>query len=301
MNANIPINHHYIPQFILRNFAYKEDRVIYQSVLTKKRSERYIKNTFSRDNLYKDKINNPDDPYKIEKDLSKFESEMGVIYKKILNAKSSFELTRDELNRFRLFLGVMAFRSALVKDDFTKVEGMSKELYKYFQKDENFVDFWKRNLGQIVLCRSIEEVTKSKTIDMPIKIFFLRDVMGFYMTVLERRGEKDFVISDAYPSVQKIMFGDGKGFKGLMPILYFFPISPSRIIVLRYYGSVLIVPNNKFLINPDLLDGPKPATNNLDLHYRIKKIYQSDVEKINNATIVEAKRGYIISKRNSDL
>lgn len=288
MEQKLPKNQHYIPQFILKAFADESGCVFYHTILTGEERRKHIRFIFSREDLYKNQNNNPGDPYKIEKDLSRFEAEISPIYKRMRETKDGFDLTREELARFRLFLSLLVFRSIQMKKKYKKIG-------EIFKADKAIIDFWKQELSELTNCRSIEDIQSNQNISAATKRLFKYDINNFYMTILERRGQKDFVFSDAYPSSQTIeLIKDGRPF----PILYFFPISPSRIIILRYSFKGNPIPDSKYLINEKLLVGPKPASNNWDLYYPIKKIYQPEVEKINKLIIEQAKRGYILSKRN---
>ncbi len=291
MDQNVPKNHHYIPQFILKHFADKDGYAFYHTVITGEEKKKNIRFIFSQYNLYENKNNDPQNPYKIENDLSRFETEMAPIYKRIREAKSGFDLTREELARFRLFLSLLVFRSTATKKKYRKIGEQLKI-------NNAIIDFWKQELGALANCRSIEDVQTNKDISASTKLFFKYDINNFYMTILERRGQKDFVFSDAYPSSQSIELVKGDG---PFPILYFFPVSLNRIIILRYSFKGNPIPDDKFLVDSSMLSGPKPASNNWDLYYPIKKIYQNDVEKINELTIKQAKRGYIIPERNRNL
>ncbi|MBQ8859345.1 MAG: DUF4238 domain-containing protein, partial [Clostridia bacterium] len=62
------IRHHYIPQFILRNFSSDRRHLWYFDKITEQVSRRSIQETFMVENLYYDEIN-AEDYMKIEKDL----------------------------------------------------------------------------------------------------------------------------------------------------------------------------------------------------------------------------------------
>ena len=76
-----PIRHHYIPQFILRNFANDEGKVNYYDKKTKIATVVDTRDVFMSKNLYRDEVNHSNNPTKIEKDLSKFENEISKILK----------------------------------------------------------------------------------------------------------------------------------------------------------------------------------------------------------------------------
>lgn len=111
----------------------------------------------------------------------------------------------------------------------------SRVFYSKYQADEDFSDFWKRNLSNLVNCRSLREVMNHKGIDVPIKIFFCRDTFGYfgrYFTIAERRGPLDFVISDTYPTVISGVMDSGMK----LEMYSMFPISPERVLLLASEG-----------------------------------------------------------------
>ena len=78
-----PIRHHYIPQFILRNFACdKNGKLAYFCDKESQRiSKHEVRDIFMERNLYRDEINEADKPIQIELDLAKFENEVSRLIK----------------------------------------------------------------------------------------------------------------------------------------------------------------------------------------------------------------------------
>ena len=70
-----PIRHHYIPRFILRKFCDENGELSYFDLKTRSVSLKKPEDVFVTRNLYRDIINHPEDPVKIETDLAKFENE----------------------------------------------------------------------------------------------------------------------------------------------------------------------------------------------------------------------------------
>lgn len=289
---NEPVRHHYIPQFILRNFCFDGNRKVYYYDKSKNTfSVQDIRNIFMSKHLYKDEINSPEEPTKIEHDLSIFEREVSHIIKnKFL---SGYEITLDmnEDAKLRLFFAIMGFRSERVRNDFSiNAKKDSKLMYSYYQKDGNFEDLWKRNLGKLVNCRSIQEVLDSPEIDEPIKIFFCRDTIGLagmYFVVIERFMCEDFIIGDTYPvAVSGTM---RNGFP--LHIYSIFPISPERIILMVENGADA-APREVLGFRQNVLMLPKM---NQDGTYRIrvKKMYAEEVKPINAMILKEAEIGCI--------
>ena len=63
--------HHYIPQFILRNFCFDKSRTLlnYYDKNTKKTSIKHSKDVFMDMHLYRDEINHQNRPTTIETDI----------------------------------------------------------------------------------------------------------------------------------------------------------------------------------------------------------------------------------------
>lgn len=87
---NVPHNHHYIPQFIIKNFGVNKMEIHTLNYYDVKRKKALIvrpEEIFAHNDLYWDDINNVEDPVKIEKDFAKYESEIANIVKnKIIKA-----------------------------------------------------------------------------------------------------------------------------------------------------------------------------------------------------------------------
>ena len=230
MNENTPIRQHYIPQFILRNFSNDNKTIKYHDISENKNKTLEIRNVFMEKHLYNDEINYADCPQKIENDLSKYESEVAPIIKRFIE-NDSFLLTLEESEKLKLFFAIMAFRNKNVKKSIINYSNETKECFKKYQKDLNYVDFWKRNLGYLVNCRSLSEVLNHNKIDESIKIFMRRDcfgVAGTYFLLFEKRGDTSFIIGDAYPTDTRV--------ENNLHCYSYFPISPDRLILLVSSG-----------------------------------------------------------------
>lgn len=289
---SIPIRHHYIPQFILRNFSMNDDNdVCYYDLKTKEISFFKTNDVFKVDNLYKDKINFPDYPVQIETDLAKYESEMALLINgKFLN-DSNIEITEAENESLKLFLILMSFRSIHTFKTFgDSMAQNDKEFFSKWQPDGNFNDFWKRNLGYLANCRSLDDVKKHPKIDEPIKLFMEKDIFAFvgtYFVVCEKRGDTNFIIGDCYPLK---LVGDSD-FVSEWLLFYSFPISPSRMIILVANGAEY-ARQDVLLINKKILKNTTKISKGI-VNIPVRKIYEEDVNLINNEIIKVSKLGYI--------
>lgn len=113
------VRHHYIPQFILRSFCGDNGYLSYFDISQQRIVEKKTEEVFMARNLYRDTVNNPDDPVKIEKDLSRFENEASHIIKRFLVESEEVQLTLEEDEKLKLFLAIMAFRGDRVKEMFS--------------------------------------------------------------------------------------------------------------------------------------------------------------------------------------
>ena len=288
--AKEPIRHHYIPQFILRNFACdsEKQKVFYCDKESRIISERDIRDIFMERNLYRDEINYEDNPTQIEKDLSVYEREISELIKGKFLSGRKIELTRDEEEKLKLFFAIMSFRGISTKEQFGgKISNDSKAFYKFFQPNEDFEDFWKRNLGYLVKCRSMEEVFNHTEIDTPIKIFMQRDVNGLvgkYIIVVEPKEGDGFILGDCYPVA---MSGDN------IPMYDVFPISPNRALMLACVG-VDATPRHVLTLRPGVFDLPK--TNDEGQIITTKRLYLEEVQYLNTEIEKHSHKGFVFKK-----
>lgn len=286
------IKNHYIPQFILKNFTYNSNNgITYYDLKTKEILMTTTNNVFEVDNLYKDKINYPELPIQVEKDFSVYENEMALLLNGKFMKDDEIVITKEEEESLKLFFALMGFRSIHVYKGFS--DSMSqgdKNFCSIWQSNGNFNDFWKRNLGYLVKCRSVKEVQNHQNIDEPIKLFMTRDVNALFgknIIVCEKRGKTNYVLGDAYPTKMK---GDNPVLPDML--LYdLFPISPNRLIMFFHNGLEnaiqKVVMFDKKIIKYPFLDSKG------NIHIKVQKMYEQDVKSINDEIINCSKYGYI--------
>lgn len=286
-----PIRHHYIPQFILKNFCFEDRRLHYFDKQTGCISVKDTRDIFMVRNLYRDEINYATDPVKIEKDLADYEREVAPIIKERFLTEREIFLTKEEDAKLHLFFAIMGFRSLNARLCFgEKVSKHSRAFYKRYQPDGNILDLWKRNLGYIVQCRSLEEVLNHPHIDDPIKTFFLRDTFGYfgrYIAVVEANEENAFVIGDTYPVVIQ-----GIRPNGLPLIMYeIFPISSNRVLFMANNG-VQGTPKDVLVLRKFLFQPPKYMEEANMLRIRVRKLCTDEIQHINQEVVKNANQGF---------
>lgn len=232
---------------------------------------------------------------KIEKDLAKFESEIAPIFRQKFLTASEFSLTDEEIEKIKLFLAIMSFRSQRTQKLFKlNLSKESRKFYSLWQKDKKFEDFWKRNLGELVNCRSIQEVMENNNIDAPIKAFLEKDIngcFGQYLTIAEPKDVGQFVISDCFPIVVTGR-GESPFMQDIQLNMYIiFPISPKRVIFLVQNGVVDGVSEDVLGFRPLVLGAP--ITKDGKMIFFVKKLYLEEVESINKMSIRHAEEGVI--------
>ncbi len=286
---NEPIRHHYIPQFILRAICNDEGHLNYYDVLNGTISQKKPIDVFVTRNLYRDEINYPGDPTKIEADLAEFEREASEVINRF-SSKDEIQLTIQENEMLKFFFAIMSFRGDRINDLFANNSTKEfKELYGRYQGDGNFTDLWKRNLGSLVVCRSLKQVLSNPLIDEPIKIFMRRDVFGVsgqYFMIVERRGKEDFLISDCYPALFE-GYTDGRI---KLPLYSAFPISPKRALVLVASGAEN-APESVLGFEKSFFRRPSQSRDEKNLIFRVQKIYEPDVVRINDVSFKHAAKG----------
>ena len=287
-----PVKHHYIPQFILRNFCFEDNRLLYYDNHTGEVSVKETKDIFMVRNLYRDEINYAADPVKIEKDLARYEQEVAQILKERFLDGREIYITPQEDDKLRLFFAIMGFRSLNISQLFgTKLTKQSKEYYKQYQTDGDFLDLWKRNLGHIVQCRSFDEVWNHPQIDDPMKIFFRRDTVGYfgkYIVVAEASDDDDFIIGDINPVVVTGTLSNGLP----LPMYEIFPISSKRVLFMANLG-VEGTPRDVLFLRNFLFLPPKYIQEQNLLRIRVKKLSRDEVQYINKEIAINANQGFV--------
>ena len=300
---NEPKRHHYIPQFILKNFVDSDGKLFYWDMNKKELIRSYTRFVFMNLHMYRDEINHNDQPTFIEKSLAVFESDMAKVFQK-LNEGNEIVLLRKELEALRIFLCLLSFRSDLRMEQYVqnRFDDATRNILKQYAINEDYADLWKREIEELSKCRSYQQIKDSHIIDPIIKQDLENALMGYYMTIVDARGG-DFLITDIYPTLEIFPLFNGCNIH--LHCLY--PISPTRLLLLNHImfrpdansapnimtmksisqikGNLIIPPTNKYI------KGPCYHDENDEYRYKVMKIYSSDVEYINSLLLNEARIG----------
>lgn len=278
---NKPKRHHYIPQFILRKFCYEDNLLWYQH------KDSQIVESLDTTEVFMEKYlyyfeDNDKDYFEIEENLSKYESEISKLLLEQFYDEKIISITKEEQESIKLFYAIMGFRSKRAADFFKNSNDKAfVEYYSIFQDDKNFEKFWKKNLKELVKCRSFSQVDCNPKIDYPIKVFILRDTTGFwgtYLKIVESENE-EFLLTDAYPLV---IYGNNKD--GLeLNCFEAFPISPKRAILIMYDLVDALIDFNDSVLPKGFYT--KPEEKDGKLVFRVKKMRDEIVQIINRKTL----------------
>ena len=134
------------------------------------------------------------------------------------------------------------------------------------------------------------KVLDHQKIDEPIKVFFMRDTIGYlgrYFVIAERCESKDFIIGDTYPVVVSGTLPNGFP----LELYSIFPLSPERILMMVCRGAES-TPRDVLRFRQTVLTMPKM---NEDGTYTVRKrkFYDDEVEYVNGMIFKEAQTGVI--------
>jgi len=309
MKNNEAKRHHYIPQFILRNFTDEKGQIEYWDIKQNKLEKRNPRSIFMNLHMYRDEKNYQDNPTQIESSLSVFEQEIAETINNKMLSGNEIVLSRTELESLRIFLSLLSFRSDLRMNQYKdkNFDPKTFAILKKYEKDENFENLWKMQIDELSKCRTYKQIEESKIIDPIIKTDFFTDIEGMYMTLVDSRGG-EFLISDVYPTLE--IFPMGPNINIHLHCLY--PLSATRLLLLNHImfkqptdDLALEVMKSFSQIKGNLITLPKNDYSNGIIFsqadkfiYKVKKVYSTDVEYINALFLNEARVG--IAFKNKD-
>ena len=285
---------HYIPQFLLRNFTDEAGRLTYWEKASDASSKKKPLKTFCVSDLYKD--DSEADPFVIEHGLAKYEMEIAELIKNKLLCNNPIVMTDKEVESLKLFLSIMAIRAKRVADVFADgSDHRIQEFVPFFKDGEDSRSFWKRNLKALVKCRYVMEVYENEDIAEPIRGLVFRDteaLFGLYPVVLEKRGRYDFLLADPCPTSMSAEAADGLK----MPIYYFFPLSPTRCLVLVSDLANDLIERIRFF-DRTTIRRPMISADGKTYFLRIRRAYERDVRFINAVQLDNCASGAVMADK----
>lgn len=225
-----PKKHHYIPQFILRNFQDENSQVSYWDIENSKLEKRNTRSVFMNRDMYRDEINHQDDPTSIESTLAVFEQEIAELIKGKFLTSNEVVITREKLEKLRIFLSLLSFRSNSRMEQYRNknFNASTRKILENYSS-EGFEDLWKREVEELAKCRSYADVESNEVVDPIIKTDFFNDLKGMYMTLVDARGG-EFFLTDIYPTLEIFPVQPGIN----LHMHCFYPLSPTRMLILNH-------------------------------------------------------------------
>lgn len=137
-----PINQHYVPRVLLKNFSSKKSHVWVYDKQSKKKEWSFIKerpiSKVASEQYFYDKIpNTKEGSYEYE--LGKLEREIEPIISKIIESKDISILTEKERERFSLFIALQHLRTKSGLNKLKRItEDLEDKINHFFAESNNF-------------------------------------------------------------------------------------------------------------------------------------------------------------------
>jgi len=270
MGENIPKNHHFVPQFILRNFTYESNNIYLYKLDSKELSSSKIMYKYSKPNLYKS-LNENDIMY-IERKFSELENKASKIISNIIHEKQRIFLNKTDLYLLKKFFFLLDFRSEKRRNQYKNAnfDYLTKVSLGGFVSGENYLDLWIREL-KYLLDNDVNEITTNKNLSTIIAMdfnFFFKDT---FMVIWNSCQSEDFILTDNYGTFEfsKIFLPE--------PTIRLFPISPK--ILVGFVSVFFNLPKSKDLLNTSFdrdLFKP-PTTSNNSFKFEIIRVNDKNV------------------------
>lgn len=307
-----PKRHHYIPQFILRNFLNENNKLYYWNTGKQEIEERNTKSIYMEFNLYRDEKNNPENPTIIEKKFSALEGKVANLINNKIIGKRTIKITRDENELLRKYLFLLSFRSAARKEQYSnaKFDPLTEAVLSSKLVDNDYEDLWLRELEIILDLKDLKKVKENNDLSIVTQMDIELHLKSYYMTIINARGQ-DVILSDIYPTLGVYETGrSGINFNAH----YFYPLTPDLVLILNHIafreevyskddnfkeivsssfmkGDLIIAPKHKSKIHGKFLSDDTYT-------YRVNNIYEKDISEINMLILNEVREGF--SFRNKD-
>lgn len=305
METQEPRKHHYIPRFILKHFQSEDNLVNYWNISNKSLQRRNIKGVFMNIDMYRDEVQSSEDPTKIEKQFGNLETKVAALMQEKLLAEKQIVLLRKEMEMLRIFMTLLSFRANHRMDQYKegKFDSLTNEILSEYQPDGNYELLWKRQLEVLSRCESYQAIKDAQEIDPAIKLEFMNELEGYYLTFVDARGG-EFIITDVYPTLEICPGVLG----GNIYLHCFFPLSPTRLMILNHImfrkelenDELLQVPRSISNIDGNMIATPKVKYKYGSSYYHdpddvftysIKNVYKDQVKYVNSLFLNEARVG----------
>jgi len=281
MAENIPKNHHFVPQFLLKNFSDIDNKTNVFYIQSQRIESRNIKHLFSKERLYEDA--SLSDIMQIEKLFSVLEEKASRVIKKILGERRQVVLSYSEIETLKRFLFLLEYRSRRRKQQYENelFDPLTKLVLAEKAKNGDYVSLWLRELKTILENR-FDDIHKEE-LSFPIWVELEMRMNNTFLCIWEALEGERFILTDnfgTYEKSRKFLF---------TPLLYLFPISPRRILVLVF--NELNIPriwntfdsefSQEIVKPPQNLNSLMTSIDEKQAEYKIIRIKDFDVKHAN--------------------
>ena len=158
----------------------------------------FISTSYGFMDLYKDE--EQDDPYQIEKLLSKLESQAAIVIKKIENAGNFITLPRRDVNTLRKFLFVLTYRNGgrsrqFVEDIFDVATRGEVEAFRQAHGLKDFRAVWMLNIRNILLSQHWE-VTSNRDILQSDRSLYNTQMQHMQLGIFRPPKDEQFILTE---------------------------------------------------------------------------------------------------------
>jgi hypothetical protein len=281
MASNIPVNHHYVPQFLLRNFAADQEMIYMYRLKEQRIVKRNIKYNYNKDNLYKDV--SEDDVMLVERLFSELEGKVAAIINRILDSRNQIVLDRLEVEMIKRFLYLMEFRSKRRKSQYENKNftPLTEMILDMKIEGKEYVQLWLNELK--ILLQHTKYDMDYNNLSLAIHWDFEYYMDQTFIVIWDACQDERFLITDN--------FGTFELSRENPPLKLFllFPISPRRMIVLA--NKLYEFPNSwKELdseFSNDIVEFPKnERVSRYEINMEDKYTYQ--IKRVRNKDVIHA-------------
>lgn len=281
MPNSVPVNHHYVPQFLLKNFSIDKEMIFLYRIKEQQLVNRNIKFNYSKDNLYKNV--SEDDIMIVEKLFSELERKVSEIIKRILESKNQIVLNRVEVESIKRFLYLMEFRSKRRKWQYENkyFDPLTEMILDEKIEDKDYVGLWLKELK--ILLSSTKYDINYDDLSLAIAMDFQYYMDQTFIVLWDACEDERFVITDN--------FGTFERSRKMSPLKLFllFPISPRRMIVLanKLFKSPRAWLELDSEFSREIVEFPK---NERKSHYSINMDdkYKYTIQRVKNIDVIHA-------------
>lgn len=203
------VRHHFIPQFILRNFSKEKDSdgdelINVYNNFTIEVDKIKISNAYMVRNLYES--TQFEDIRQLEMDFGKYlENKVAPIIKRLVNSNKEFVINRTELKLIKKYLLITIYRTETNMSYYLRqnINGKPELSDLLIREGESKLDFWKREMYTIV--HKDWDFLSNEKCDIESVRLFASEINQSHLCIFESENE-EFIMNDLGKVSELILF-----------------------------------------------------------------------------------------------